>query len=32
MHISGNLLKKNVGAQVKSFKRIQYIVPGNRSE
>jgi len=32
MHVSGNLLKKNVGQQVKPFKRIQYIVPGKRSE
>jgi hypothetical protein len=32
MHISGNLLKDNVGAQVKPFKRIQYIAPGTRSE
>jgi len=32
MHISGNILKKNVGQQVKPFKRIQYIVPGKRSE
>ncbi len=32
MHISGNLLKDNVGAQVKPFKRIQYFVPGKRSE
>ncbi len=32
MHISGNLLKDNVGAQVKPFKRIQYIAPGVRSE
>ncbi len=32
MHISGNLLKDNVGAQVKPFKRVQYFVPGKRSE
>ncbi|GAB4528240.1 MAG: DUF166 family protein [Anaerolineae bacterium] len=32
MHISGNVLKDNVGAQVKPFKRIQYIAPGVRSE
>jgi hypothetical protein len=32
MHISGNLMKNNVGAQVKPFKRIQYIAPGKRSE
>ncbi|HIP97500.1 MAG TPA: hypothetical protein EYH32_09850 [Anaerolineae bacterium] len=32
MHISGNLLRNNVGAQVKPFKHIQYIIPGTRSE
>ena len=32
MHISGNILKKNVGRQVKPFKQIQYIVPGKRSD
>ncbi len=32
MHVSGNLLKDNVGAQVKPFKHIQYIAPGRRSE
>jgi hypothetical protein len=32
MHISGNLLKDNVGAQIKPFKRVQYSVPGTRSE
>ena len=32
MHISGNLLKNNVGVQVKPFKRIQYIIPGTKSE
>jgi hypothetical protein len=32
MHISGNLLKDNVGAQIKPFKRVQYFVPGTRSE
>jgi hypothetical protein len=32
MHISGNLLKDNVGAQIKPFKRVQYFVPGMRSE
>ncbi|OQY20770.1 MAG: hypothetical protein B6I34_08445 [Anaerolineaceae bacterium 4572_32.1] len=32
MHISGNILKKNVGRQVKPFKHIQYIVPGQRSD
>jgi hypothetical protein len=32
MHISGDLLKNNVGAQIKEFKHIQYIIPGTRSE
>jgi hypothetical protein len=32
MHISGNLLKDNIGDQVKPFKKIQYIAPGIRSE
>jgi hypothetical protein len=32
MHISGNLLKDNVGAEVKSFKQVDYIAPGERSQ
>jgi len=32
MHISGNILKDNVGAQVKPFKHIRYITPGKRTE
>jgi len=32
MHISGNILRDNVGAQVKPFKQIQYIAPGTKSE
>lgn len=32
MHISGNLLKDEVGVQVKPFKRTQYIEPGTRSK
>lgn len=32
MHVSGNLLKDNVGEEVKSFKRVQYFTPGTRSE
>ena len=32
MHISGNIMKDNVGEQVKPFKHIQYLAPGNRSE
>lgn len=32
MHVSGNILRDNVGVQVKPFKRIQYIAPGTRNE
>jgi hypothetical protein len=32
MHVSGNVIKDNVGAQVKPFRRVQYIAPGTRSE
>lgn len=32
MHISGNFIKDDVGEQVKPFKRVQYIAPGERSE
>ena len=32
MHVSGNLLKDNVGVEVKPFKRVQYIMPGVRSD
>jgi hypothetical protein len=32
MHESGNLLKNNIGQQVKPFKRIQYMVPGTQSK
>jgi hypothetical protein len=32
MHISGNLLKDNVGKQVKPFKAVQYIIPGVKSD
>jgi hypothetical protein len=32
MHISGNVMRDNVGEQVKPFKRIQYIRPGIKSE
>ena len=31
MHVSGNVLKDNVGAQVKPYKDVRYISPGNRS-
>ncbi len=32
MHISGNVLRDNVGEQVKPYKKIQYIKPGTRSD
>lgn len=32
MHVSGNLLKDNVGKAVKPFKHVRYIVPGKRSD
>jgi hypothetical protein len=32
MHVSGNLLKENVAAQVKPFKQVRYYVPGERGE
>jgi hypothetical protein len=32
MHVSGNVLKDNVGKQVKPYKQIQYIAPGTRSD
>lgn len=32
MHVSGNVLKDNVEAQVRPYRRIQYIAPGTRSE
>jgi hypothetical protein len=32
MHVSGNIMKDNVGEQVKAYKQIQYIAPGIRSE
>jgi len=32
MHVSGNILKERVGEEVKPFKRVQYVVPGQRSE
>lgn len=28
MHVSGNLLKDNVSAQVKPFKEVRFVVPG----
>ncbi len=32
MHVSGNLLKENVGEQVKPYKQVRYVMPGKRSE
>lgn len=32
MHISGNILRDNVGEQVKPFKRVQYVRPGTQSD
>ncbi|MGQ9715761.1 MAG: DUF166 domain-containing protein [Anaerolineae bacterium] len=32
MHVSGNLLKDNVGEQVKAYRRVSYFVPGTRSD
>jgi hypothetical protein len=32
MHVSGNVLKDNVEAQVRPFRNIQYLTPGERSE
>jgi hypothetical protein len=32
MHVSGNLLKDNVRAQVAPFKEVRYLVPGEHSE
>jgi hypothetical protein len=32
MHVSGNLMRDNVGEQVKPFRRVQYTVPGTHSD
>jgi hypothetical protein len=32
LHVSGNIMKDNVGEQVKPYKQIQYLAPGFRSE
>jgi hypothetical protein len=32
MHVSGNILKDNVGDQIKPFKQVRYITPGTRSD
>jgi len=31
MHVSGNILKEQVGEQVRPYKEVRYIVPGKRS-
>jgi hypothetical protein len=32
MHVSGNVLRDNIGEQVKPFKQIQYIAPGTLND
>jgi hypothetical protein len=32
MHESGNLLKDNIGAQLKPYKKIRYIQPGKKTD
>jgi thymidylate synthase len=32
MHVSGNVFKDDIGAQIRPYKNIQYIEPGTRSE
>jgi len=32
MHVSGNLLRDHVAAQVKPYKQVAYIAPGLRSD
>jgi len=32
MHVSGNVLRDEVAEQVKEFRHIQYIAPGQRSD
>ena len=32
MHISGHLMRDNIGDQIKPIKRVQYVVPGARSD
>jgi hypothetical protein len=32
MHVSGNIMRDEVGGQVKPYKKVQYILPGQRSE
>jgi hypothetical protein len=32
MHVSGNIMRDEIGGQVKPFKQVNYIAPGTRSE
>lgn len=32
MHVSGNVMKNDIGDQVKPYRRVQYIQPGTKSE
>lgn len=32
LHVSGNIFKDEVGEQIKPYRKIQYLVPGTRSE
>jgi hypothetical protein len=32
MHVSGNLLKDNVAAQVRPFRQVRYHVPAEKSD
>jgi hypothetical protein len=32
MHVSGNIMRDEIGEQVKPFKRVDYIAPGTRSD
>ena len=32
MHVSGNIMRDEIGEQVKQFKRVDYIAPGTRSD
>jgi hypothetical protein len=32
MHVSGNIMRDEIGLQVKPYKREEYIAPGTRSE
>jgi hypothetical protein len=32
MHVSGNIMRDEIGSQVKPFRQVDYIAPGTRSE